>query len=618
MFRKSTTVDNPGCFAPRTASGSNSSTRFFMCARFPRRSSLLGLTLLGLAACVAERGPSIQEQNRALLEAMASTPASPIATQEPSPEPPAVALYEHAAVAADNPIASQIGVEILQEGGNAVDAAVATALVLGVLNPFASGIGGGGFAVVRFPDGAAPVALDFREVAPAAATVDMYQGNAGEEAPSSTLGGLAVAVPGEAMGLWTLHDEHGALPWSAVVEPALELARDGFPAGTLLVQRLQQSPNFASHLDFFAAWMPDGQLPAEGDTILLTDYAQFLERYQTLGPDAFYQGEVAEDIIQSIASAGGLITMDDLSDYRPQWRTPLQFEWRDLTIITMPPVSSGGVVLQQVLTALGDEAPPGLWASPALFHRLCLLYGFAFADRALLLGDPSFVDLQLETMLGSARIAEIRSALSSPTALPTEAFGTPVAPVQDDGTSHISVVDANGMAVALTTTINTAFGSHVRTEQFGIVLNNEMDDFSASPGVPNAFGLVGSFSNRIEPGKRPLSSMTPTIVERDGHVQGVLGASGGPQIITGTLSVLLQLVWFDDTVEAAVASPRMHFQWLPRTVFLEDRGAADALTELGWPTQQVSFGSAVQAIWRRDGRWNAASDPRKYGQAAGY
>jgi gamma-glutamyltranspeptidase / glutathione hydrolase len=589
-----------------------------MCVRFPRRSFLLGLTLLGLAACVAERGPSIQDQNRAMLEAMASTEASPFAVEAGSVDPPAAALYDHAAVAADNPIASQIGVDILQEGGNAVDAAVATALVLGVLNPFASGIGGGGFAVVRFTDGAPPVALDFREVAPAAATVDMYQGIAVEAAPSSTLGGLAVAVPGEAMGLWTLHEAHGELPWSTVVEPALELARDGFPAGTLLVQRLQQAPNLASHTDFFAAWMPDQQLPAEGDTITLPDYAQFLERYQSLGPDAFYEGEVAEDIVRSVNGAGGVITLEDLTAYHPEWRTPLQFAWRDLTIITMPPVSSGGVVLQQVLSALGDEAPPGLWASPALFHRLCLLYGFAFADRALLLGDPSFSDLQLESMLGSSRIAEIRTALSSPTALPTEAFGTLVAPVQDDGTSHISVVDENGMAVALTTTINTAFGSHVRTEQFGIVLNNEMDDFSASPGVPNAFGLIGSFANRIEPGKRPLSSMTPTIVERTGEVQGVLGASGGPQIITGTLSVLLQLVWYDETVESAVAAPRMHFQWLPRTVFLEDDGAADALTAQGWPTQQVSFGSAVQAIWRRDGRWNAASDPRKYGRAAGY
>ena len=570
-----------------------------------------------LAACVTERGPSIQDQNRALLEAMAATPDETDLPEGTTAEPPAAKLFAHAAVAADHPDASQIGVEILQDGGNAVDAAVATALVLGVVNPFASGIGGGGFAVVRFADGTPPVALDFREIAPASATVDMFQPVNGE-APSSTLGGLAVAVPGEAMGLWTLHDTYGALPWDAVVEPALTLARDGFPAGQLLVQRLQQSPHLQAHASFFSAWMPEGRLPAEGERIILQDYTRFLERYQTLGADAFYTGEVADDLVRTISTAGGVLSLDDLAAYQAQWRPPLQFTWRDLHIVTMPPVSSGGVVLQQVLGALGDDDPPGLWASTALFHRLCLLFGFAFADRASLLGDPAFVDLQLEPMLGDARLTEIRSALNSPTALPTEAFGVLAAPVQDDGTSHISVVDEDGMAVALTTTINTAFGAHLRTSEFGIVLNNEMDDFSASPGVPNAFGLVGSFANRIQPGKRPLSSMTPTIVERDGQLQGVIGASGGPQIITGTLSVLLQLEWFGATTDAAVRAPRLHFQWLPRTVFLEDSAPEADLSALGWPTQQVSFGSAVQAIWRYDGQWSAASDPRKYGLAAGY
>ena len=570
-----------------------------------------------LAACMTERGPSIQDQNRALLEAMAATPDETDLPEGITAEPPAATLFAHAAVAADHPDASQVGVEILQDGGNAVDAAVATALVLGVVNPFASGIGGGGFAVVRFADGTPPVALDFREIAPASATVDMFQPVNGE-APSSTLGGLAVAVPGEAMGLWTLHDTYGALPWDAVVEPALTLARDGFPAGQLLVQRLQQSPHLQAHASFFSAWMPEGRLPAEGERIILQDYTRFLERYQTLGADAFYTGEVADDLVRAISTAGGVLSLDDLAAYQAQWRPPLQFTWRDLHIVTMPPVSSGGVVLQQVLGALGDDDPPGLWASTALFHRLCLLFGFAFADRASLLGDPAFVDLQLEPMLGDARLTEIRSALNSPTALPTEAFGVLAAPIQDDGTSHISVVDEDGMAVALTTTINTAFGAHLRTSEFGIVLNNEMDDFSASPGVPNAFGLVGSFANRIQPGKRPLSSMTPTIVERDGQLQGVIGASGGPQIITGTLSVLLQLEWFGATTDAAVRAPRLHFQWLPRTVFLEDSAPEADLSALGWPTQQVSFGSAVQAIWRYDGQWSAASDPRKYGLAAGY
>ena len=570
-----------------------------------------------LAACMTERGPSIQDQNRALLEAMAATPDEADLPEGTAAEPPAATLFAHAAVAADHPDASQIGVEILQDGGNAVDAAVATALVLGVVNPFASGIGGGGFAVVRFADGTPPVALDFREVAPASATVDMFQ-PANGEAPSSTLGGLAVAVPGEAMGLWTLHDAYGALPWDAVVEPALTLARDGFPAGQLLVQRLQQSPHLQAHASFFSAWMPEGRLPAQGERIVLPDYTRFLERYQTLGADAFYAGEVADDLVRTISTAGGALSLDDLAAYQAQWRPPLQFTWRDLHIVTMPPVSSGGVVLQQVLGALGDDDPPGLWASTVLFHRLCLLFGFAFADRASLLGDPAFVDLQLEPMLGDARLAEIRSALNSPTALPTEAFGVLAAPIQDGGTSHISVVDEDGMAVALTTTINTAFGAHLRTSEFGIVLNNEMDDFSASPGVPNAFGLVGSFANQIQPGKRPLSSMTPTIVERGGQLQGVIGASGGPQIITGTLSVLLQLEWFGATTDEAVRAPRLHFQWLPRTVFLEDSAPEADLSALGWPTQQVSFGSAVQAIWRYDGQWSAASDPRKYGLAAGY
>lgn len=525
-------------------------------------------------------------------------------------------------VSADNRMAAAAGAAMLEQGGDAADAAVATALMLGVVQPFASGIGGGGFAVVHRVDGE-PYALDFREVAPAKASKDMYLGPDGNVIPkASTRGPKAAGVPGEVAGLWALHKAHGKLPWKTVVAPAMKAARDGFPVGALLHRRIKSKLKEIEARPALARQFLDknGAPLAEGVRLKRPKLAKTLASVRMGGAKAIYgQQWIASYLGSRITEDGGLITAADLHAYTPKKRPVVQGTFKGHTLISMPPPSSGGAVLVQVLRVLEDVDLAALGHnSSAYLHRLTEALKHAFADRARVMGDPDFTPVPLKEIVGDAAIARVRSAFQPDRTLPQDAYGGKYAIPEDGGTSHFSVIDRQGNAIALTTTVNTSFGSMYVAGDTGILLNNQMDDFVAKPGVPNAFGLVGRAANAIAPGKRPLSSMSPTIVLKDGKVRMVVGASGGPTIITGTLQALLNVVVFDMDVRAAVSAPRVHHQWVPPILWVEDEipvDVQDGLRRRGHMVKTWNRFTAVQAITHsKDGQAGAA-DPSKLGAA---
>ncbi len=528
----------------------------------------------------------------------------------------------HGMVASDNAIASQVGARILADGGDAADAAVATALVLGVVQPFASGIGGGGFAVVWRTDEKKGYALDFREVAPAGASKDMYLDAAGEVIPgASTRGPRAAGVPGEVAGLWALHQAHGRLPWAKVVEPALRLARDGFPAPALLAERARdKQAELAERPALAAVFLPRGEPIAEGATVKRPALAATLAAVAKGGAEAFYRGPVAKKLAAAIKADGGLITADDLAGYATKVRPVVETTWRGQRILSMPPPSSGGAVLIEVLRVLeGDDLDAMGHNSSAYIHRLAEALKHAFADRARVMGDPDFTPVPVDQLIGDAARDRVREAFDPAHTLARDAYGAPNGLPADGGTSHFSVIDRWGNAVALTTTVNTSFGSMYVAGATGVLMNDQMDDFVSKPGVPNAYGLVGRAANAIAPGKRPLSSMTPTIVLKDDKVVLVVGGSGGPTIITGTLQVLLNILAFDMDPLAAVQAPRIHHQWVPEVLLLESEipmDVVDALKARGHQVKVVDRFNAVQAIEVDGAVMRGASDPSKLGAPA--
>jgi gamma-glutamyltranspeptidase/glutathione hydrolase len=528
---------------------------------------------------------------------------------------PPPAIGRKGMVASDHPLASQAGAEVMAAGGNAVDGIVAAALAAGVVQPAGSGLGGGGFAVVVTPQGKSQV-IDFREVAPKAATRDMYTDGAVEDA--SRIGGLAVGVPGEALGLAELHRRYGSLPWASVVAPAAALATDGFVVGAHLAQSLWEAEGAAPALSL--ALFGTETVPEEGAIVRRIVLGQTLLALGESGTPVLTEGPLAEDIVQAVQAAGGILTVEDLATYTPRERTPVVGHYRGWTVVTMPPPSSGGVVLLQVLAALETgDLPPAQGA--ALFHRLAEAMKHAYADRARYMGDPDRVDIPVDRLLSVERISAIRDDFDPAKTFPAAHYGTPLDPGQDGGTQHISALDANGLAVALTTTINTGFGSRVVAPRSGILLNNEMDDFVARPGVPNHYGLVGSEANAVSPGARPLSSMTPTVlISPDGSERIVVGASGGPFIISSTLQVIVNIIDFGMDPAEAVSAPRMHHQWAPDTLFVDHGTSPDTierLRELGHTVQLKDFYSSVQVIRGGAGGFLGASDPRKGGWPAG-
>ena len=523
-------------------------------------------------------------------------------------------------VVADRELAAEAGMAVLRRGGNAVDAAVATALALSVVDQASSGLGGGGFMVIFLAKENRAFALDFRETAPAAARREQYM-KGGEPATRASLTGpLAVAVPGEVAGLVEARRRFGSLPLPVLAAPAIKLARDGFPLDvTLRVAIERQQANMKRFPDLGRIYMPKGELPKEGDIIRQPELAQALHAIAQNGAGVFYGGWIGRAIVETIEKAGGAMTLADLKTYRPVWRTPLVGSYRDRRVITMPPPSSGGVALLAMLNILETYPLGDLQHNSATYlHLLSETMKHAFADRAEFLGDPDFVHVPVGKLTAKNYARWIRQRIAPDKTQAPTFYGYYNFHAEQGGTSHFSVVDRFGNAVAVTQSVNTRFGSKLLVPKAGIVLNNEMDDFAIHPEVGNVYGLIGNEANALEPRKRPLSSMSPTIIVRGDRPELVLGASGGPRIITATLQTILNVLDFKMPVAAAVAAPRVHHQWLPNRLGLEPRIATEVKTALerrGHVLRDQASIGVVQAIKREGAVMTGAADPRKVARA---
>jgi gamma-glutamyltranspeptidase/glutathione hydrolase len=533
-------------------------------------------------------------------------------------------------VVSASPAATRVGVDVLKAGGNAVDAAVAVAFALAVTLPEAGNLGGGGFALMRLAGGT-DVALDFRETAPKAASPGLYlDADSKPASRRSVVGGLAVGVPGSVAGLLEMACRYGTWPAAKLIAPAIVLAREGFP----LPQGLRSSLESRETRELLGAFEDSRRIFLDGTAGLEAgalfrqpELAHTLELVAEGGADAFYRGPIAERIVAEVAKAGGVLSLEDLAAYRVKDRRPLVGRYRGTTIITMPPPSSGGVALLEALGVLEQFGVRDLkFGSEEGTHVLAECMRRVFKDRATWLGDPDFAFVPARSLVSGRYVRRLAAQIGDD-ATPSGAVDLPDPLRAEKGeTTHFSVVDARGSAVALTTTLNGGFGSGVSAA--GFLLNNEMDDFALAPGVPNMYGLVQSDRNRIEPGKRPLSSMTPTVVERDGSVLLVVGSPGGPTIITTVLQIIVNVVDHQMTVSQAVAAPRIHHQWIPDRLDVEPFGLApdviEGLRERGHRILvrgrpgSPSFQGDAQVIGRFAGQWAGAADPRHGGLALGW
>jgi gamma-glutamyltranspeptidase/glutathione hydrolase len=533
-------------------------------------------------------------------------------------------------VVAAEPHAARAGLEVLRNGGNAVDAAVATFLALAVTHPQAGNLGGGGFFVIRMADGNT-VAIDFREQAPSRAHRDMYlRADGSVDADKSLRGALAGGVPGSAAGLAHTLAKFGTKSLSELAAPALRLAREGFTIDHFLADSLADARElFARFPSTQAIFWRDGRPLAAGERLVQTDLADTLSRFAAAGFDGFYRGETATRFERFMKENGGWIEAKDLASYTVRERTPLSIRYRGHEVISMPPVSSGGVALLSMLRMLEPYDIAGMGAGSAqTLHLLTEVMRRAYADRARWLGDPDFFKVPIAGLL-SAEYADLqRAGIRSDRRSEVTAGLPPGAPdptaSESKETTHFSVVDAAGNAVSCTTTINSTFGAGIVVGGLGFLLNNEMDDFSAKPGVPNQFGLVGGEANAIAAGKRPLSSMTPTIVVKDGKVRYVLGSPGGGRIINTVFQVLLNLVDHGMPLRDAVAMPRIHHQWKPDEITWE-RNAINPDSRRLLEAMGHRFARRPSAIGRcqaievkPDGTRVGAADPRSGGAAVAY
>jgi gamma-glutamyltranspeptidase / glutathione hydrolase len=529
---------------------------------------------------------------------------------------PGVARAYAGAVASPDRYGADAAEEVLTAGGNAVDAAVAVAFALAVTYPEAGNLGGGGFATVYFRG--TPHFLDYRERAPAAATASMYLDAKGEVIPgATTVGARAVAVPGTVMGLWQLHRRFGALPWRRLLEPAIRYARDGFVASALLSQRSADTSAALAGRTNFAAYF--GAIEA-GATLRQPELASALERIARDGVREFYHGETARLIVAQMARDHGLVTAQDLAAYRAIWRAPLEADWAGYRIITAPPPSSGGIALVALLKMKATIAP--LFAgvplnSPQYVHLLAELEKPVFADRAEYLGDPDFHPVPVARLTDDAYLATRARGISTDRPTPTAAVSAGLQ--EHHNTTHFSVVDRWGNAVSNTYTLNDDFGSGLVVKGAGFLLNNEMDDFSAKPGTPNLYGVVGGDANAIAPAKTPLSSMTPTILTRDGKVALVIGTPGGSRIFTSVFQVITNWHDFGEPLGEAVTAVRVHHQLLPPdTIFEEpyrqlDPATRRALEARGYRLENQGFNGDIQAIEIAARGATAVADPRGIG-----
>ncbi|CAN5145060.1 gamma-glutamyltransferase [soil metagenome] len=554
---------------------------------------------------------------------LATIPAAPSIAQQARWWSPVVA--DSAMIVSAKEEATRVGLDVLRRGGSAADAAIAVHFALAVTLPYAGNIGGGGFLVIRRTDGEVHT-YDYRETAPLAATADMYLDPAGEVIEGlSWFGAKAVATPGSVAGMWLVHERHGTLPWAELIEPAVTLAEEGFVVDAYFhdilagdIEDIRRSPSAAEIL------VPSGKVPAIGDTLRQPALARTLRLIAEQGPEVLYKGQIADSIVGAMEREDGLITHEDLARYEARERPPISFDYRGHTIHSMGPPSSGGLTMMWILEQLETfdlDAYP--YHSAASVHRIVEAMRRAFAERNALLGDPDFADLPHDITTedyGHRLAATIDTLRATPSA---EIRPELMAAAEGTHTTHFSIVDTEGNAVASTTTINGFFGSLVTAA--GIFLNNEMDDLTVKPGVPNAYGLVQGAANAIEPGKRPLSAMTPTIVEKDGRVRYVVGSPGGSTIITTVSQILIDAIDYGMTFAEALDARRIHHQHLPDEIFVEPFGLSlDTVDRLAAMGHEVRFRSGYSGraegieVGAETGLLYGRSDLRGGGLAAGF
>lgn len=582
-------------------------SRWLASIRWPARSLIGGIILLLLLL-----GSSAGHAERALLDARDRI--HPVHAR-------------HGLVVAQEALASQVGLDILKEGGGATDAAVAVGFALAVTLPQAGNLGGGGFLLVHDAANQRSEAIDFRETAPAAVGRDFYLNEQGEVDETRLRHHYqAVGVPGTVAGLALAHTRHGRLPWRRLVEPAIRLAKQGFPVGLELAQSLQEvrermAPWPASRKAFFKA---DGSAYSPGETLVQPDLAASLEQIAEQGAKAIYEGEIAQKLVADLRAHQGAITLEDLKNYRAVVRAPVRGTYRGYEIVSMPPPSSGGVHLIQILNLL-EAWPLGELGhnSAATIHRLAEAMKLAYADRSEYLGDPDFVEVPVAGLISKAYARELAARIDPNRARPAADIkpGQP-GRFESGQTTHYSVVDRDGNAVAVTYTLNFPYGSGIVAADTGILLNNEMDDFAAKPGVPNAYGLIGGGANAVGPGKRPLSSMTPTLAFKDGRLILVTGSPGGSRIITTVLQILSNVIDHRLNLAEATVAPRVHHQWLPDELRVEEGLSPDTVRLLEGLGHKVVVREAMgdtQSILRAPDGWYGFSDTRRPGGlAAGY
>lgn len=494
---------------------------------------------------------------------------------------------KHGMVASTKQIASKVGVDIMKRGGNAVDAAIAIAFALAVTHPVAGNLGGGGFMLIRRKDGRT-TAIDYRETAPASATRDMYLDESGaliKGEGSSTIGYRSVGVPGTVAGMALALKKYGSrkLTWSQLIEPARKLASNGFEVNAALARSLRTSDRLGRYPESRRIFLNNGRFLEEGDVLRQPDLAATLARLQRHGPREFYVGLTSRLIVAEMQKNNGLVTRSDLRDYRPKERVPLRGSYRGYPIVSMPPPSSGGTALIEMLNILeGYDLNRMGFASQDFKHVLAETMRRAFADRAEYLGDTDFVRVPVERLIDKAYASKLRNSINMKAATKSvEIRPGDISGLEPFETTHFTVVDKDGTAVANTYTLNEDYGSGATVPGTGVLLNNEMDDFTSKPGAPNTYGLLQSERNAIEPRKRPLSAMTPTFVlNKDGTLWFTLGSPGGPRIINAVLQTLVNVIDFKMNLQQAIDAPRIHHQWMPDELFYEPDGLTATAIEM--------------------------------------
>ena len=535
------------------------------------------------------------------------------------------ASFAHAAVVSAHPEASAVGLQVLKDGGNAIDAAVAVQFALAVVYPNAGNIGGGGFLVYRGADGTF-ASLDFREAAPGAATTDMYLDEEGNPIVDLSLRGqLASGVPGSVDGMVKAHDRYGVLEWADLLKPAIELAEKGFAITEMQAGELnRRKKSFEKYNPEGTALVKDTEWVA-GDTLVQAELAHTLTLISQQGRAGFYEGETADRIVAEMAAGNGIISHDDLKAYQAKWREPVSSTYRGLRVVSMPPPSSGGIALIAMLKSV-EAYPLSEWGfqRDSTMRVMIEAERRVYADRATHLGDPDFYDVPREMLIDSAYNADrMRNLNFNHASFSSDIYAGEIPRTESEETTHFSIVDEDGNAVAITTTINGSYGSQVVVAGAGFLLNNEMDDFSVKPGAPNMFGLTGGEANAIEPKKRMLSSMTPTILEKDGRLFMVVGTPGGSTIMTSVFQTILNVVDFGMDMQEAVSAPRFHHQWLPAEVAVEreaiSKPVRHALSNTGYKlVNRRAIGRVDAILVLPDGTLQGGADPRGDDVAVGY